>query len=321
MQPATLPLSRWTALATADPWQARAHLSRLFRPHRIVLGDRRGGIAFRHNRVELGTVSVNALSYGGEVTVHAPTPADSYLVKFTLRGASEVRQGRDGFVTHAASVCVLNPTRSLVDHMSADFDMLILQVDGPALRLALAEDFGITARQPLEFLPATCPLEGAVGSFARLLRTLCEELDSGVSGFGRAQVRAPLARTLMSLVLTELPHNYSNRLGRADEAPAPRYLRAVESFIEAHLTEDIGLDDLLGVAGVGARTLQTGFLRYRGTTPMRFLRDRRLDRARAELQRATGARVTDVALECGFSHPGRFARQYRERFGVNPGTR
>lgn len=316
-----LPLAHWTALATADPWQAREHLSRLFRPHRIALGDRRGAVDFRHNRVELGPLSLNALRYGGEVTVNAPTPADSYLVKFTLHGDSEVSQGRDRYTTTAATVCVLNPTRNLIDRMSADFDMLIVQIDGPALRLALAEDFGITPHRPLEFLPATRPLEGTIGSFARLVRSLCDELDTGMTSFAAPQVRAPLARTLMSLVLTELPHNYSARLSHADAGPLPRYLHAVEDFIDAHLTDNIGLDDLLGAAGVSARTLQTGFLRYRGITPMRYLRDRRLDRARAELQRRPAAHITDVAIECGFGHLGRFARQYRERFGEPPSRR
>ncbi len=59
--------------------------------------------------------------------------------------------------TSIGAICVLNPTRDLVDHMSADFDMLIVQLEGPALRLVLAEDFGITARQSLEFLPGQRP--------------------------------------------------------------------------------------------------------------------------------------------------------------------
>jgi AraC-like DNA-binding protein len=314
----TLPLSRWTALATDDPLRAREHLSRLFRPHRIALGDRCSGISFRHNRAEFGGMSFNALRYGSEVTVHAPAPSDSYLVKFTLHGASEVRQGRDSFTTAAADVCVLNPTRSLIDRMSADFDMLIVQLEGPALRLALAEDFGITAHNSLEFLPGSRPLYGAIGSFGRLVRAICEDLDSGVSGLDCPQVRAPLVRTLMSLVLTELPHNYSGRLPRADAAPAPRCVRAVEEYIDAHLGDTIALDDLLAAAGTSVRTLQTGFVRHRGTTPMRFLRDRRLDRARAEILRRPEARVTDIAAECGFSHLGRFAEQYRTRFGESP---
>jgi len=314
----TLPLARWSALATQDPWRAREHLCRLFRPHRIALGDRHGGIAFQHNRAEFGGMSLNALSYGSEVTVHAPTPSDSYLVKFTLRGASEVRQGRDAFVTSSSSICVLNPTRDLVDRMSADFAMLIVQLEGPALRRVLAEDFGVAVRQPLEFLPGQRRLDGPIGSFSRLVRMLCDDMDSGSSGLDRPQVRAPLVRTLMSLLLSELPHNYSSRLPRPDAAPAPRCVRAVEDFIDAHLCDDISLDDLLGAAGTSARTLQTGFARHRGTTPMRFLRDRRLDRARALLLRRPDAQVTDIAAECGFSHLGRFAAGYRERFGESP---
>jgi len=314
----TLPLARWSALATGDPLRARDHLCRLFRPHRIALGDRTGGISFRHNRAEFGGMSLNALSYGSEVTVHAPSPSDSYLVKFTLCGTSAVRQGRDAFVTGPSSICVLNPTRDLVDHMSADFDMLVVQLEGPALRLVLAEDFGITARQSLEFLPGQRPLDGPIGSFARLVRMLCDDLDSGASGLDCPQVRAPLVRTLMSLLLSELPHNYSSRLPQPDAAPAPRCVRLVEDYIDAHLGDNISLDELLRAAGTSARTLQTGFARHRGTTPMRFLRDRRLDRARALLLKRPDAQVTDIAAECGFTHLGRFAAGYRERFGESP---
>ncbi|MBL8198161.1 MAG: AraC family transcriptional regulator [Chromatiales bacterium] len=313
-----LPLSRFTALATDNPLRAREHLSRLFRPHRIVLGEQHQGIDFRHNRADLGVMSINSLRYGCEVTVQAPTPVDSYLVKITLRGASEVRQGRDSYRTEAATVCVLNPTRNLVDHMSADFDMLIVQLDGPALRLALTENFGITPHQPLEFLPVTQGIDGPIGGFVRLVRAICDDLDAGNSSFSRAQIRTPLARTLMSLVLTDLPHSYSARLPSGDTPLAPRHIRAVEDYIDAHLADPISLDDLLAVSGSSARTLQTGFLRYRGTTPMRFLRDRRLDHARAEILRRPGARVTDIAVECGFSHLGRFAQQYGARFGEPP---
>jgi transcriptional regulator GlxA family with amidase domain len=122
----------------------------------------------------------------------------------------------------------------------------------------------------------------------------------------------------MSLVLTDLPHSYSARLPTGDTPLAPRYIRLVEDYIDAHLADPIGLDDLLAVAGSSARTLQTGFLRYRGTTPMRFLRDRRLDHARTEILRRPGVRVTDIAVECGFSHLGRFAQQYCARFGEPP---
>jgi len=52
---------------------------------------------------------------------------------------------------------------------------------------------------------------------------------------------------------------------------------------------------------------------------MEFLRELRLDKARQELLRASnGATVTDIATRNGFNHVGRFAMQYRARYGESP---
>jgi transcriptional regulator GlxA family with amidase domain len=53
---------------------------------------------------------------------------------------------------------------------------------------------------------------------------------------------------------------------------------------------------------------------------MEYLRDYRLELAREELEKAaiTGRTVTEIALNCGFNHPGKFAKCYRERFGESP---
>jgi AraC-like DNA-binding protein len=47
------------------------------------------------------------------------------------------------------------------------------------------------------------------------------------------------------------------------------------------------------------------------------MRQRKLERVHAELQLAT-ARSTEVALNHGFLHLGRFSEAYRKRFGELP---
>jgi AraC-like DNA-binding protein len=50
-----------------------------------------------------------------------------------------------------------------------------------------------------------------------------------------------------------------------------------------------------------------------------LVRGVRLDRVRDELAADDPlASVTDVALRWGFSHTGRFAADYRRRFGMSP---
>ena len=69
--------------------------------------------------------------------------------------------------------------------------------------------------------------------------------------------------------------------------------------------------------GVSARYLQR-VLAQTGTTPSRLLLARRLDAAAARLRHgARPCRITDIALECGFSDLSYFSRTFRRRFGVS----
>jgi AraC-like DNA-binding protein len=52
---------------------------------------------------------------------------------------------------------------------------------------------------------------------------------------------------------------------------------------------------------------------------MSLLRTARLKQARLQLDAPRpGATVTEVALDCGFTHLGRFSSEYRRRFGELP---
>jgi AraC-like DNA-binding protein len=78
--------------------------------------------------------------------------------------------------------------------------------------------------------------------------------------------------------------------------------------------------ELCAACNVPRRTLNRAFQHAIGMGPAAYFRRVRLNRARRALQRV-GARsttVTDVALELGFRHLGRFAKQYDELFGESP---
>ena len=51
---------------------------------------------------------------------------------------------------------------------------------------------------------------------------------------------------------------------------------------------------------------------------MKFLRERRLELARRRILSGDGRSSTQVALDCGFEHLGRFSIEYRARFGESP---
>jgi AraC-like DNA-binding protein len=69
--------------------------------------------------------------------------------------------------------------------------------------------------------------------------------------------------------------------------------------------------------GVSPRVLQLAFAEV-GTTPSRALLARRLDAVASRLRRLDAPqRITDAALECGFSDLSYFSRVFRRRFGIS----
>ena len=309
-------LARHACLATSNVEQARAHLSALFWPHQLSLNGPVREVNFRHNLASCGGLSLNALRYGHEVAIRVAPSSPAYLIKFTLAGTSEVVQHTHSVVSRTGMVCVMNPSSRFTVRLSADHNQLTLRVDGLRLQRFLAAELGYRPRMALEFLPVARTCRNETPGLGRIIRTLCEDLDD-TSAFAQHAVVRHVEETLFGLLLAELPHNYSEPFNRGVDGDSKAIAR-IRDFIDAHLREPLSLNHLARSANISARGLQQAFQQHLGTAPMAYVRDRRLELARAELLRDHCLSVTDIALSCGFTHLSRFARYYRERFGETP---
>ncbi len=96
-------------------------------------------------------------------------------------------------------------------------------------------------------------------------------------------------------------------------------VRAAEDIMRARSDEALSVVDIARDVGVGLRSLQLAFQKLRGMGPRDVLNDIRLQRARLLLTKPKeGDTVTSIALDCGFSHLGRFSQAYRRAFGESP---
>jgi len=99
----------------------------------------------------------------------------------------------------------------------------------------------------------------------------------------------------------------------------PRSVKKVLGILERNPVCSGSIPELAGLVGVAPRTLQKHFQHFLNCTPLEFVTDLRLQRARRDLLRATfGATVADIATRWGFSHLGRFSARYRARYGEAP---
>lgn len=96
-------------------------------------------------------------------------------------------------------------------------------------------------------------------------------------------------------------------------------VRQAEAMMHALFAAPLTVADIAREMGVGTRALQLAFRRHRGRAPRAVLGAIRLEEARARLRvAAPGDSVSAVALDCGFTHFGRFSGQYRAAFGETP---
>lgn len=132
-----------------------------------------------------------------------------------------------------------------------------------------------------------------------------------------AAAKASFDEYLLTLLLHQHPHNFSEEMGTTGPSPLPAIIRRAERYMVDRASEPITTSDIAADLGVSLRSLQAGFRKWRATTPHAFLRRIRLQLVHDELQRS-GGEVTRVALRYGFAHLGRFSAHYREAFGEDP---
>ena len=94
-------------------------------------------------------------------------------------------------------------------------------------------------------------------------------------------------------------------------------IRGAVSFMETHLRDDIGLEDVARAVNLSPFFLQRGFSLMTGVGVGEYLRNRRLYEAALDLQK-TGERVIDIALKYVYETPESFARAFARFHGATP---
>lgn len=96
-------------------------------------------------------------------------------------------------------------------------------------------------------------------------------------------------------------------------------LRRAIDYLEAHLSDDVGLSELAQVVGLSTARLTVLFRDGTGESPHRWLMNRRFARA-CELLGKPALSVTEIAHRCGFASSQHLATVMRRRLATTPTT-
>lgn len=267
--------------------------------------------------IHLTLTTIGYVRFGTTASVD-PGDLSAYHVNVVLSGTVASQCGDQQVIASPRVAAVFGPDRQTrLPRWDADAVQLSIKLPRTQVEQELAGLLGRPVVKPIGFRLALPVDEGAGRRWMSILSALLQSADASRNAAELRHLES-LERSLISGLLISQVHSYTEQLAADPSRRAPQ--TAIDRVVEEiQRAPDRGytLADLARVAGISARSLQYGFQERHGTTPMRYLRQVRLDRARDDLAQAHGS-VADIAYHWGFTNLGRFARAYRDRFGEFP---
>lgn len=310
--------------------ESHRELNHAITEHQLRWG--RGDVSTALYRRELGRIGVMVLSYGAEVEVTPEPFKDFSLVQMPLSGATEIECDGVSLRLERGEVAVLSPRRSVRLLWQPQCEQLILKVPTELLRQVGCLNCGLS-HCPTQRSALACgldPMFKLPAEFAPAWRAMVQQLLALLPAEKGPAVHPAwlnqFEQTTAFFLHTHQPSVLLRDMGRPEvgedavmaAGSASAKLEQLEAYMRGRLYAPISLVDLAKAIGVSPRTLHVLCHRHRGVAPMVLLRHLRLEAARRRLLSEPGTSVTDVALEFGFGHLGRFSAYYRERFGELP---
>jgi len=157
--------------------------------------------------------------------------------------------------------------------------------------------------------------------FAEAIEWVVGLVGHGSGSLGVPAVRAQLSeRLLLALVNAVEAHGESLAVGTPIARERTRIVRQITDHLLAFPDRPMQLSDLCQLTGSSARSIARACQTILETSPLRYLKQLRLNQARILLREGSRDRTTvsECALFAGFSHLGRFSADYRRMFGESP---
>ncbi|APO51049.1 AraC family transcriptional regulator [Bradyrhizobium diazoefficiens] len=315
-------LADFARVATDDVDEAAEQIGRIFCPHDLKPAQARAaGFSARHNCAAFDGFSINYVTYGGSVSIDPGCLERFFLLQVPLTGTARIRAGAGDFdAVPDRTASLLSPTIP-TRMMWSDCAQVILLLDRRMVEQRAAALSG-TVASTVEFDPVIdldAPSGGALRTSLGGLMTLAERL--GPSGRLSPVATADWREALLDHLLNGQRHGLSDAIrtfsGQAERLP--RALRVARDRLADSAGEALDLAQLACAAGIGIRALQLGFRRHFGVSISEMLLDMRLAGLHARLAQAPpDASITEIAFDLGFTHLGRMAGAYREKFGETP---
>jgi AraC-like DNA-binding protein len=298
---------------------AREVLSRLFTPVSVEPLQAGAPHSALVNGLDLPRSAICYCEYLEGMIAGPVAPLDFHTIQLALSGSARFDSQYSSDTGSMRTGIVLSAGQQIKVHHRPGNSILSFIVKDEVLRDVVSAWTGDARTPSIRFRTRFDPRDPRTASVLSLLHTAVREMDRSGGVLESPAAVASIEQALLTFMLFGIEHNLSDALRTPPLEPRKAQVKKVEEYIEAHAPEPITLETLVRVTGYSSSSIHRAFRRYRGCSPMAFLRDTRLrlSRQRLLLAQPTDS-VTTIASQCGFVHLGRFAGLYKRRFGESP---
>ena len=297
----------------ADPHAVSGYVNQHVGSHCIHL-PRKASAQAQLNHRKFASLDLCRISYGSSVRVVSDALEDIFHLQVLLRGDCLWRSPTGVHHLVPGELLLINPDDPVDLTYSHDCEKFILKVPTRLLELICQEQRWLYPREGIRFLQQRYALD-QLQAFVPLLATICTEAEAE-DGAALARVQEHYAHIVASKMLTLMRNNVRREHLACSSSTFERLL----DYITCNLKHDISVQSLADQAQLSVRSLYALFEKHMCTTPQRFIREQKLSRIQACLAdpSCNVRSVTELALDYGFVHLGRFAEQYRKQFTELP---
>ncbi|SNZ20447.1 AraC-type DNA-binding protein [Cohaesibacter gelatinilyticus] len=234
---------------------------------------------------------------------YAPHRHDTYSIGYTIHGIQSFSYRGARTASTAGRVMVLHPDEVHDGGAGSDegFHYKMLYIDPSLIRAALGDG------------ASTLPfVKEAILTDPRLFHAI-------QTAFADMAIELePTALDEIAVLLADglLANDQSVKRSSGSLIDLKAIKRA-KDYLEANLERPVTSDELETVSGQDRFSLARQFRKALGTSPYRYQMLRRLDLARAEIQK--GNSLVNASIMAGFSDQPHMSRHFKSTFGISPG--
>ncbi|NYT66263.1 helix-turn-helix domain-containing protein [Alcaligenaceae bacterium] len=268
------------------------------------------GFTGQFSAKSLGDLEISQMSSSRHVWERTTThlrrdPSETFLLALMVSGTGHVEQSGRSTPTNTGDIVLYDAERPFIYDLSPE-SVLLLRIPRRQLLYRAPDAERYTAVRFIPEKPITSLLANMIQEAARINSS--EDLPEAV--------QTQFAGSLLDLLGAAIQLQMAG-----DTVTSSQHIRLfgiAKNFIESNLDNpSLTVNDIAAAVHVSERTLMRVFAES-GSTPMRWVWQRRLEAAYCSLAEGRVKQVTEAAFRYGFNDVSHFSRVFKKAYGTSP---